>query len=227
VLAGLGGVLLGQDRPLVGLAVGLATYAVAWVGFRRSLAGFPWEEQLRIFDAQKTASAQVGWPFAALSPVPPKGGLKWWNAVLLGPLLGWWVFVVMTTREWFTERYSGDDAVILAGVLTLGLAAGRYLIYIAGTGAPISLRGRIATGRLIIPRYDQVYFGPVVGAVVGWAVPYFLGDLRVPDIIAAPIGLACAVPIILTAGPSLREWRLTAEARLRPDVIIGQPVKVG
>jgi hypothetical protein len=91
---------------------------------------------------------------------------------------------------------------------------GRLIVYLAGHAPPISEWGRLRTLRFIIPGYDCVFIVPTVTFFVGFLLPQ---GLRLAGISAGvAIGLSATAVLMLTllGPPRLRQWQLTAPARL-------------
>ena len=117
-------------------------------------------------------------------------------------------------------------------------AAGARLIrYLNGYAPPLSLLGRLGTGRLIIPAYDQVFVAPLLAMVVAGAA-YVLSGLPLraaAPVLAwlhapqwtAPITFALVAFIIASGRPSLRHWRLCGGHRHWHGTAAVQLVKTG
>ncbi len=153
------------------------------------------ERSPRMRDAV-TASVTVGKAFGGVAPVPmvvtePSGKtrLAGGDSVVESPgamvvnraIVAWWLTVIgdKIWREdggapWMGKTLAegtwGDQpetAVLVCwSIVAGGLLIARMTRYRGGYGPPISLWGRVRTGRLIWPRFDQVYVTPVL--VVGW-----------------------------------------------------------
>jgi hypothetical protein len=91
--------------------------------------------------------------------------------------------------------------------------------YCNGYAPPINIWGRLTTGRLIIPGYDQVVLAPFAVLAVGIAAWYVPLWLEFNPIFATPIALAMMWWIIWGMPPSLRQWRLTGNHRIVPAVM--------
>ncbi len=80
---------------------------------------------------------------------------------------------------------------------------------------PISILGRLATFRWVIPSYDRAFVAPIAGIVFLWG---FAGrELFRPgsqSIVGVSILLTVALLVVFLPGPSLRTWALTSECRI-------------
>ncbi len=214
------------------LAAAAAASLLGHLGLRRSLARFPWSiewldpwhQLLKTGATQPTSGC--GWPYDQLRPgLPDFPRIDIIDAALVSLLAGWWVFaisalIVPQERVWF-----------LCFVLFLEtpfLALMRFILYRTCCAPPISLWGRIATFRWIIPGHDNVYIGPLCTLLAPWPLLYALPRWGVPLEVALPAGCALTLFAALSCGPSLRRWRLTGRHRIVPSL---QPktefIKVG
>lgn len=209
--------------PALGLAAGIASYGIGYVGFRHSLKRFPWDGDVlgsrplpTAFAAEMPASTQeVGWPFQRLGPkFPDQARVPLADAILGSLLLGWWAHGLSSLVE--------ADSQLVAPVFFLICAAGfmplfRLSRYCNGYLPPISLWGRLITGRWLIPGYDQVFVAPLLALFVGCAA---LGLESVPGFdpaITFSLAGSAACMIVLGMGPDRMTWRLTGNHR----VVIG------
>jgi len=80
---------------------------------------------------------------------------------------------------------------------------------------PISLLGRLWTGRLIIPGYDVVFVPLVAAALCSSVVPRALLALGAPLSLAVALPAGVGVAIVLGAPPSLTTWRHTGQHRMK------------
>ena len=198
----------------------LATYAVAMVGLRRSLRRWPWAEiQSRVYDPSKGFVVEgkpipLGWPFDRLGPRvdPPKGRLGAAEKVLWCLLFGWWCYVLERAIGGFDGQMF--VRVVLVIYLTMFVALGRLVMTVGGHAPPISLFGRIARLRPLIPSYDQVFLAPFAAAFVAAAGPFTLEHAGVPSDVAIAVSGSVALMAIALGGPDRRAWQLTARCRV-------------
>jgi hypothetical protein len=222
ILAGLPVILL---RPVTGWwdAVVIAVLVpFALIGTSKSLRRFPWKAGGRIEDlsTEQTQSdarrwtATAGGMFEALSPVPPKPPTRLWAAAVGSSLAGWWTFVGLQL-VWPAVVPGERDARGLVMAFGVVLALCRWMMYVGGHAAPISIRGRIATGRLVIPAYDKILVAPLCIVLAAIAVPET--TLRLGLGLPATVGIAFAVLLFLLVKlpPALGQWKLTGYHHLR------------
>jgi hypothetical protein len=107
-----------------------------------------------------------------------------------------------------------EAAPIICTFLMLPSIGGRLLIYLNGYAPPISFRGRIVTGRWIIPGYDQVFVAPLLALIAGSWLPKVLINRGFGFVEANTISLIWVYFLILILGPSLKTWRLTGNHRI-------------
>jgi hypothetical protein len=222
ILAGLPAVLLRSVTGWWDVLVLALLVPLAQIGTSQLLRRFPWKAGGRI-EASSSGESQrdarrptvpAGGMFDALGPVPPQAPTRLWAAAVGSALVGWWAFVGLQ-MAWPPEVPTAPIAqgiVVISGLL-LGFI--RWATYASGYGAPITLRGRLATGRLIIPGYDKILVAPLclLMAAVAWQEVSNRLGLGVP----ATIGAGVAVLLFLTATlpPALGEWKLTGHHHLR------------
>ncbi len=240
LVAGLLGVpLLLSSRPVESLLAVLVVTIVAIIAAQVTLARFPWSGPAWVThgDARSMKEAQerkvtelIGWPWSQLAPTPPRLRIPRFDAICLS-LLGGWLFWVAGTL--FLELQLGGNR--FANPRNVGFAQflmskgifwtmmvimiRRIAIYIYGRRPPLTLFGRMFTGRWIIPSYDQILLAPIMVVVLasaGGALVWWPGN-------PAPLATAGVVEAVLllvglTAGPSLEAWRLTASHRVVPDI---------
>ncbi|HTN02550.1 MAG TPA: hypothetical protein VL132_11750 [Planctomycetaceae bacterium] len=226
-------------RPVESLLAALAVTVIAILAAQVTLARFPWSGPAWVAhgDARSMKEAQerkvtelIGWPWNQMAPVSPRLRIPRFDAICLS-LLGGWLFWVAGML--FVEMQLGGNR--FANPLNLGFAQflmskgifwtmmviviRRIAIYIYGRRPPLTLFGRMFTGRWIIPSYDQILLAPIMVVVLasaGGALVWWPGN-------PAPLATAGVVEAVLllvglTAGPSLEAWRLTASHRVVPDI---------
>jgi hypothetical protein len=214
-------------EPAASLCVLAVLYPVAYLGLRQSLARFPWEtpdgsrllKTARQADRKETTSPPLGWPYDHLCFNLPDRVILRKHAILLSLLAGWYLYVWVSLIPELDDRKSGFALVLFAGSLIS--VVGRIGTYCANHWPPISLWGRIWTGRLIIPGYDQVLVAPLCVLLVDGALGAAFA-LGLPPEIIGPIGLSLVLLITLNMGPSLKKWRLTGHHRIGPGIAGGE-----
>ncbi len=203
-----GVLLIDHEWWLVGVAA--AVYPFAALGTAATLRGFPWQ-----IDAQ-IEGVDAGWPFNRIGPFDPKDQVSYRAALIVSVFVAWIIFCAATWGDFSTpdENYSNfHNLFLFAGVILAVLRFSRYFSYGA---PPISLLGRIRTGRIVIPGYDKIFVAPLVILLASILAPRVLLTTVYPPLACALIGLAIFFPF-LALPPSLARWRLTGTHRiLRP-----------
>lgn len=240
LIAGLLGVpLVLSSRPVESLLAVLVVAVTAIVAAQVTLARFPWSGPAWVThgDARSMKEAQermvselIGWPWNQLAPTPPRLRIPRFDAICLS-LLGGWLFWVagelfvqtqMAGNRFGNPRNLGfAQFLVTKGIFwtMMVIVIRRIAIYIYGRRPPLTLFGRIFTGRWIIPSYDQILLAPamaVILAAAGGTLIWWPGN-------PAPLATAGIVEAVLllvglTAGPTLEKWRLTAAHRVVPDI---------
>jgi hypothetical protein len=201
-------------HPLIFPAMSLVSYGIVLAGLRHSLTRLPWDAAHRTRPGEET-QANLGWPFAQLGPKPgPPREYAAGKAIAAGLLVGWLAYAI---DQRIQEEGIGAPlrATVPMAFVWLGLT--RLVRYRTGHAAPLSLMGRLRTGRLIIKGYDQIFaaplltvFTPIVALMVGQRLGW-------PTDVLVAGALAVSVAITFGMGPGLLEWQLTGNHRLTPS----------
>jgi hypothetical protein len=221
--------------PTLGMIAALA--AVICYGHRKSLHAFPWkrtepdptesgqadqrksimEKEIRIDIPIKTPAAQassLGWPFLWLSPKLECNSVSTSTSFFVSALFGWWAYCAIVGFE-----IESMPAAILLFAAFAALA--RFAIYCSGLGPSFNLWGRLASGRIIVPGFDQVVVTPLVVlalAIAGGVAIRHSGSWY-PAASACVMGLLCFA--LLAGGPTMRRWILTGQHRYRAPARLG------
>ena len=99
-------------------------------------------------------------------------------------------------------------------IITVSCSIFRVLIYIGGYLPPISLFGRLFTGRLIIPDYDKVFWAPLCTLFTGIFLPVILNRIGVPRYLCIEITIFAVLSLTLMLPPKLETWKLTGSHRI-------------
>jgi hypothetical protein len=192
--------------------------------FRQSLATFPWDayraQQLKRRQAKvlmhRTPGytgrvVNWGWTFDLLSPQRTER-LPLQDRLLLSILVGW-VCNAVVSYSLIEELGPG---IMLLTIIGAGFyAVWTVLQYIKGHAPPISLLGRLVTGRWVIRAYDVALL-----PLVYWLLCLAAGGALVSPLVACPVRFVLPamllVFLLLTniACPDLERWRLTSPSRL-------------
>jgi hypothetical protein len=100
-------------------------------------------------------------------------------------------------------------------VVGLTLAMFRILRYVPSVAPLLSWRGRIVHRRFLLPGYDRVYIVPLMLVGLGSLLSLCGIWLAIPLEALLPISVAGLMFLALAAGPTLEEWRLTADGNIR------------
>jgi hypothetical protein len=201
------------QHPLVFSAVSVMSYAIALSGLHHSLGRLPWEAAHRPPPGEET-QANLGWPFAQLGPKPgPARDYVVGKAIAAGLLVGWLAYAI---DQRIQEEGIGAPLRTSVPMAFVWMGLTRLVRYRVGYAAPLSLLGRLRTGRLIIKGYDQIFAAPILTAftpIVALMVGHRLGW---PTDILVATTLGVGVAITFGMGPGLLEWRLTGNHRITP-----------
>src|SRR5262249_43164570 len=118
-------------------------------------ARFPWSTEGRQVDLnaparqEKEFGPSCGWPHDRIHrDIRMAGGIGRIDALLISMLSGWWFF---SLEAWISPQLVSQPVIFLG----CSLLVHRGGLYFRGYAPPISIGGRIATFRWIIPGYDQ------------------------------------------------------------------------
>ncbi|ADV62811.1 hypothetical protein Isop_2233 [Isosphaera pallida ATCC 43644] len=257
-LFGLGGIIRVYNDPHWMLGVAVGTALVAHLGQIRALRQFPWTQvptvkighlairsrpdpaRVRVKDSNgETVDdpedlGDLGYPLEQLRP------LHSWElkrmpvlgAVLVSALVAWWFHVAAIAF--------GGTGQPLLGPLTgfyvhicLGILLVRTLVYFTRVRPPITLGGRLRTGRFLQLRYDVALLPLPLIVVTAVSVPLVGQGLAGEVLLPAALGLTWFVG--LACPPTLAWWRLagsyrfddTAFRNANSDSRVGDFVKTG
>lgn len=220
ILLVLGAAVRAIQHPPVALAVLVGLYGFTHLAIRRCLERFPWQlpewwprldfKLQPARDDLKIGQKGLGWPYDLLRPTPRASGVRLADGTAVSLLLGWWFYAIAANVS-ANER---GGLIFFATAIVIVAAAGRLAFYCENFWWPISLWGRIWTGRWIIPAYDRVLAAPLLAVtalfsgtacLIVWGREYSAGP-----------GLLAAIPmwILLCAGPNLAAWQLTGGHRI-------------
>jgi hypothetical protein len=90
----------------------------------------------------------------------------------------------------------------------------RIVIYVAGYAPPISIFGRVATGRWIIPGYDVVFIAPLAAVAAAWLIMLTGEAAGIAIALYAPLAAGAAVWLALALPPRRETWQLTGHHRI-------------
>jgi len=246
VAFGLGVPLALLAWPWAAFAALVALYGVARRGLERSLDRFPWEpDKSTLVLGGGRRGPEINWDSATKTSLPPTPqspelayllvDLGWplrtlrfrwqWpefsrmDAVLLAVLPGFYIGMLTIMWRTFFPEDSGDEPgamVFLAVLFCLYAVLFRLAYYVPGCAPPISILGRILTGRIIIPRYDVIFAAPLAALIAGFGLMTWMLNHGFGDGPTCACGVTAVLLILLNVGPSVCKWRLTGAYRSAP-----------
>lgn len=194
-------------------------YGLGFVGLRRSLEKFPWDEELsRVaewrknsgLDEKRRSESALGWPYDLLSPQVDTTTLSARHVLVQSLLIVWWGYAL------FCMLPNVELKDFIGGLSLFSLLAAflRLLTYCSAYFPPINIWGRLCTFRWIVPKYDYVCLTPLCTIFAGPLVASALHFAGAPFGIYVPAGCATLWAVSLLGGPSLASWQLTGHHRL-------------
>ena len=210
---------------MMATVVAVAIVITVWIGHRNGLKAFPWpfvpekapvaassvlqmNVNIPILSSQLRTSSE-GWPLVSLSPKFHCPSFPFRTAVAVSSLGGWWLYCSLV----YSKESLPPEALIFP---TLWLCFFRLIIYCGGVAAPFNVFGRIASGRLLIPRHDKVFVTPLIALLLSVFGTILLRRTGLISV-ATVAGLAALILFVLFAGgPVMRTWLLTGAHRFQP-----------
>jgi hypothetical protein len=221
-LIGLAIVLRLWPKPQMQVCAAAAVALVALLGLRRSLQTFPWNAEGfpaiatdEVLSRMVRSGRMLGWPYDNLGPkagdfhakIPSK-----LEAILIALLLGLWAHALASC---IVDPMPQSEILRMLCIPAISMfAMFRLVRYMAGYQPPISLWGRLATFRLLIPSYDKVFLTPIAILLAGAAAVYELQSVTRDPMVVYPITLSVVAMVALLGGPSARSWVLTGGHRV-------------
>jgi hypothetical protein len=196
-------------------AVLLVLYCICYFGVRKSLSGFPWNSQWwtsNVLNEMREGAVKqkiIGWPSKHLNYFKYKG-ISFRDAAGLSLVLTWWVHAVL----WAMERPDVVALLVIISFAVMMMRIGTYLDGGAYTG-PLTLAGRIFTGKLVISGYDIIFAAPLIILMCGTILPMGLRLYGVNNWVNFELCFFLIIFSCLAIGPNLKVWRLTGNYRIR------------
>jgi hypothetical protein len=225
---GIGFMVLFTFNPFPFFVTATATYVLAYLGLRASLARFPWEnppvvQPEEILANRAKSQNDLGWPYDRLGPNRCNDyRIDLHDVLLIGALAGWWFFVVDYHFRLLPDASHGRYLVFCV-LMSLGVVI-RLGVYCYGYSPPLNLLARLVHGKWIIPDYDQVFVAPLLAILVATAAGA-LARWGIDSFWTMPIAFAVTWWVLLGLGPSLPAWRLTGNHRIVPGLASAGTVK--
>lgn len=218
VLFLLGCMILSADSTWTTMMVSALMYGVADSGTREMLRKLTLDYET-LFARSTTeptgisrALMTTGWPVAPASPDRWSLHVPRLHAALISATLGWLVFCVAEQVQ-IMDDFEQKAYEALTAMILIPLAM-RIAIYVFGFVPPISLLGRLKTGRLIIPGYDVVLVGPAAVAIVLYLLQAVARGWNMDPVFAMPVIATICCYLTLALPPSLETWQLTGHHRI-------------
>lgn len=232
----------GRAGRSVLLVFGLfAIFAINAKGIASGMRRYPWREYfeptlplppvrqwLKQFAAAlvsnrstaRAKGAELGYPLTFMKARDGEQdfSFEWrWIAVLS---ISWAFLTIGDVASQSTDPSPTSGLIPNAGFImfclffTLCVAGGRLVVYTSFCSSPISLWGRIGTGRLIIPGFDRILVVPLIIAVVGIIAPIALLFLPFYFPLMLSVYIGGMLAIAFFAPPTLRNWQMTGDYRM-------------
>ncbi|MBV10688.1 hypothetical protein [Rubinisphaera sp.] len=204
-------------------------YTVAWLGFREILINLPVQADTFttnfnysfLMDAETEAryTNKLGNPFDQLRPDLPPWQLPRWHGVMISLLIGTFYYSGLSVISLASGQPGVMDDIAFGNFpmmcMMIFVAFGVYLVTMTNNHLPpLSLLGRLRTGRLLIPSYDRVY-SPALGilTVVSLASEQWWNRGQNFAITSTACLIVCGM-CLLVFTPNLAEWQLTSSCRI-------------
>ena len=236
-VAAAGWAALVGNRPVAQVAVVAAMYGISLWGVRASLRDFPYTEERRaelgLLPHKLPERFRVWWPLAPESDADLRGrpesdayilhtALAW--PLLVAAVVGWVMLCVVHLLR--------DEPDVAVGLLYIHrfvvvvFALIRLGTYVAYHWPPISLAGRVAMRRFVIPGYDVVLVAPAAAIVAGYVLPIVLTGTGLSPLIVIPLATTLSIWLALALPPNFKKWHYTAHCRVPVTSPEGQQTKI-
>jgi hypothetical protein len=208
--------LLVVTSPIGSSVVALVMYLVTYFGTADGLRDFPYNERRRaelgFVTFERRVPPDVAWP---ISPADERNWLfsvGYGHALTLGLMVG----VLFFSGSFYFRHETRFVRGLMSFHLVIAAIAviARLIIYLAGCWPPISLFGRVATRRLIVPGYDVAFLCPLVTAAIAFVLPLALIWLGLAPIIAVPLSTAVTIVLAVSLPPKLEKWYYSGHHRV-------------
>src|SRR4051812_16452009 len=141
-------------------------FMIAQIGMWQTLAKFPWPRE-----TPKPPTDWLGFPVNKLGPIASVHRIEPGVGTGFALIIGWWIAAITLTVPEMSAPGMVNSirgvCIIAAGLMALI----RFGLYCGTYGSPITLWGRIWTGRWLIPNYDYVLIAPLIVACSGVVLP--------------------------------------------------------
>jgi hypothetical protein len=185
--------------------------AVAYATIGMALSDFPFSEQRRrelgLLPFKLSPEIRFRWP---VSPDHPS---RWYfrihqrDALVAAATVGWAIFAIAVYNR--HEPGVVDGLSFVHKIIALVAVLTRLGVYVLDHWPPISLFGRWATRRWIIPKYDTVFVAPLVAALAAVVLPHFFVRMGVAPLVAWPLATAATLWLAAALPPDWETWHYT------------------
>jgi hypothetical protein len=218
-------ILVGRS-PLALLSLALAFYGFIYAEIRRSMRDFPFtferREALALVPYVATKPPEIGLPILPSRDGDAGNALLYFvnrYALLVGVAAGIMYFSI--AFQFRNEKDFDVGLLYIYRLIWVILIVVRAFTYLVGHLPPISIMGRIATRRWILPGYDVMFIAPLVALFVALALPKLLLLIGVAPLVAFPFSTAVIVWVCFGMRPTIVEWHYTGHFRI-PNESLGK-----
>jgi hypothetical protein len=207
---GLGWLILVAPNASAMAAILAVMYLIFYLGLAEYLDSLPWDEPERAAAAKLKLASSVGWPFDKLGPGRKFSKATWASVFTWAGLIAWLFYCVGTGLE----RLKGSDPALgagFAGLFAFFAAMIRWAFYYDNCHPPLSLSGRVATGRWIIPGYDHIFLPPLAILASATFIILYVNVIGASPSLVLAATVGTSILIARGAGPSMSRWRLTGD----------------
>jgi hypothetical protein len=209
-----------------GIIIVAAIIGVIWHGHLQSLKAFPWvfikdaspaanptslgEVRINVdFTPTSGGPSALGWPLTLLSPKIKTPSVSNRTNLALSLLIGWWSYCLIIA----SQMVPVSELMVLFAMLA---AIFRLAVYGSSVATPFNFWGRMATGRIIVPGFDRVFVTPLAVALLSVITAIIVERSGHWYPVTESCAIAAIWYLLFGGGPSLRNWILTGQLRLRP-----------
>jgi hypothetical protein len=184
---------------------------IAWLGVRRSLRSFPWEDvdskRQEVFGVKAKVTI-AGWPYRQLL-CPARDSRATWHAALLqGCLIGAWVWFIFSRGG--IEDHNDEVAIrMMLGLSSTYPAIGKLILCGPAVCSSLCIGRRIANKQWFVWEHDQIFVAPLMIIAIGWFLPAALAAAGLSTPLACGIAAAAIYFVARALGPNIEELHHT------------------
>jgi hypothetical protein len=210
--------LIGRS-PLALLSLALAFYGFTYAETRQSMRDFPFKFERRkalgLVPYVVTRPPDIGLPILPSHDLDAGNPLLYFvnrHALIVAVAIGIMFFSI--AFQFRAEKDFDVGLLYIYRLIWMILIVVRIVTYLVGHLPPISIMGRIATRRWILPGYDVIFIAPLVALFIALALPKLLLLIGVPPLVAFPFSTAATVWLCFGMRPTIVEWHYTGHFRI-------------